>query len=169
MFFPWSNSKGALIGGISSLIIMGCLVFGAQQAIASGNIQIAGKIMSTEGCLLASTLDSYLVENETFSVITPLPEENHSSTTQEDLFFMFKISYRYYTLIGFLITLFVGLAASFITGLSKSQDVDPILLTPPIRYLVFPSYKLSERQLERNSMKELNADDLLPLKADATV
>jgi hypothetical protein len=43
--------QGALVGGLTSLLFVGWLVFGTQAAIARGAIKFEWKPMSTEGCM----------------------------------------------------------------------------------------------------------------------
>jgi hypothetical protein len=42
--------QGALFGGLTSLVVVGWLVIGAQLEIASGAIKFQWKPMSTDGC-----------------------------------------------------------------------------------------------------------------------
>jgi hypothetical protein len=54
----------------------------------------------------------------------------------ETVFFLFRISYIWYSALGFLITVIVGLIASFIFGKQDPKDLDWNLLSPPVRKLL---------------------------------
>jgi hypothetical protein len=45
------SSKGALIGGISSIIVAGWVAFGSQTALARGTLRFENKPKSIDGCL----------------------------------------------------------------------------------------------------------------------
>lgn len=62
----------------------------------------------------------------------------------EDVFYLFRLSYLWYTLIGVLTAITVGLVVSFLTGANKPQDVDPRLLSPAIRRFI--SYEPKHKQ-----------------------
>lgn len=51
VLIPWINPRGALYGGIASLIFMTWLILNAQAAIANGLLTFPEKPVSTEGCL----------------------------------------------------------------------------------------------------------------------
>ncbi|KAK7579577.1 hypothetical protein V9T40_000206 [Parthenolecanium corni] len=120
MFFPWANEKGALVGGIISLITVGWISVSSQKEIARGNIKFPRKPVSVAGC-------PYLLPNIT-TVQTFLLQKNLSS----EPFLLFEISYLWYTLAGLLITLMVGITVSFLYGFNDPADVDRKLLTPLI-------------------------------------
>ncbi|XP_030767891.1 sodium-coupled monocarboxylate transporter 1-like [Sitophilus oryzae] len=50
MLIPWINSRGALYGGISSLVFMGWFCLRTQTLIASGDLTFPEKPVTTEGC-----------------------------------------------------------------------------------------------------------------------
>ena len=50
----------------------------------------------------------------------------------EDTFFLYRVSYYYYTLLGALITVGVGLVVSFLTGPQDPRTVSRALLSPAI-------------------------------------
>lgn len=49
------------------------------------------------------------------------------------MYFIFRISYIWYSAIGFLITFVLGVLGSFATGPTNPKDVDGDLLSPPVR------------------------------------
>lgn len=50
MLFPWANSTGALVGGISSALFVGWISIGAQVAIKNKQIIFPQKPVSLDGC-----------------------------------------------------------------------------------------------------------------------
>ncbi|KAJ9582261.1 hypothetical protein L9F63_003390, partial [Diploptera punctata] len=132
MFFPWANSKGALAGGLSSLLLMGWLVTGAQAAVSRGAIIFDMKPMSTEGCNI-TTFTSNLTDPQ--PIIMHPDMSSHNS--DEDLpFVLFRISYLYFNVVGCLTVIVVGLVVSFITGANKAGEVNPDLLSPVIHWML---------------------------------
>lgn len=49
---------------------------------------------------------------------------------------LFQISYLWYSTIGFVVTIVAGLIISGLTGFQNPEDVDPDLLSPPVRNLL---------------------------------
>ncbi|KAG8229118.1 hypothetical protein J437_LFUL009587, partial [Ladona fulva] len=139
MFFPWTNSKGTLIGGIFGLVFMGVICFGSQAYIASGRIKYEEKPITTAGCpssMMNLTIASPI--NTTTHMITPLIESTPTSFTfplEDQPLVIFRLSYTIYALIGLLITLVVGLIASALTGPTNPADVHIDLLTPVVQPL----------------------------------
>lgn len=48
---------------------------------------------------------------------------------------LYRISYLWYSAIGFLVTILIGLGVSFLTGPTDPQNVDEDLLSPPFKRL----------------------------------
>ncbi|KAJ8955547.1 hypothetical protein NQ318_001377 [Aromia moschata] len=132
IFLPWVNSKGALVGGISSLMFMSWLCLRAQSLIASGDLTFPEKSVSTAGCHYLFTPKQSPSTNIHFD-----PSVNMTNITHTDETFMiYRLSYLWYTLVGTFITIFVGLLVSYITKFQDPRDVDPRLLAPFVRKFV---------------------------------
>nr|CAD7449788.1 unnamed protein product [Timema bartmani] len=130
MFFPWANPKGAIAGGIVSVAFVGWISLGTQAAIARKQITFPTKPVSIEGCL-------HLVN----ITMDPVP------TSREDVFFLYRMSYLWYSIIGTLTAIIVGLIVSFMTGPRDPRSIDPDLLSPVIhRFLPRMSNKFSRDQ-----------------------
>ncbi|XP_017784801.1 PREDICTED: sodium-coupled monocarboxylate transporter 2-like [Nicrophorus vespilloides] len=118
MFFPWANSKGAIVGSIVSMALIVWMGLGQQIAIASGNLSEDSKPSSTEQCpcLNATIIPEALVQSH-----------------ESEVFFLYRISFLWYSAIGFMVTLIVGVITSVLTGCTDPQEVDADLISPPIQ------------------------------------
>ncbi|XP_047346992.1 sodium-coupled monocarboxylate transporter 1-like isoform X1 [Vespa velutina] len=150
VLLPWVNAKGALIGGLAGCGFMGWITLTAQTAIASGKMKFEEKPVTTEGCMYSfPQIENLLlfIPSETI-----LNEENGNSFP-EQLWALYRISYLWYTIIGTLVTLSIGLIVSIIS----SEDVDkldPMLLAPFMRKFLRSSKKnLQQIQIARNDFK----------------
>lgn len=127
MFFPGANPEvsaisstvlhsyrlfifqGALVGGFISGTLIAWISVGSQAQIADGTIRFPQKPISVEGCsadwvaeYLSITLTTSDVEPKT--IVPPFP--------------LYRISYMYYTPIGTITAIVVGLTVSYLTGTS---------------------------------------------------
>ncbi|XP_071638758.1 sodium-coupled monocarboxylate transporter 1 [Temnothorax longispinosus] len=117
MFVPWANAKGAIVGAITSLVVVLWIGLGAQVATVNGQIRLDSKPTSIAGCPCI---------NETTIVIDQI---EHNS---DEVWSIYKTSYLWYSAIGCMLTMLVGLAVSFATGAQNPADVDQDFLSPPI-------------------------------------
>lgn len=122
MFVPWANAKGAMSGAITSLVIVLWIGLGAQIAIMNGQIHLQNKPLSVEGCLCI---------NETITTAMTMPRPENA----DDISPIYRTSYLWYSAIGCILTVVVGLAISLVTGLQNPADLDQDLLSPPIAAL----------------------------------
>ncbi|XP_069692129.1 sodium-coupled monocarboxylate transporter 1-like [Periplaneta americana] len=136
MFFPWANAKGALAGGVLSMAFVGWISIGSQIAIAKGFIKFPTKPVSIEGC------EANLLNSTVMPAVMPV-------IMQEPLY-MYRISYMWYTLIGVVTAITVGLVVSFLTQPNRPQDVNTDLLTPVIHRFL-PS---KEKRIELQDYKQ---------------
>ncbi|XP_023726534.1 sodium-coupled monocarboxylate transporter 1 isoform X2 [Cryptotermes secundus] len=141
MFFPWANAKGALVGGVISMVFVGWISIGSQISIAKGQIKFPTKPVSVEGC------DIEFLNNTVKSTAIP-------GTVNEPLY-IYRISYTLYTMIGVATAIIVGLVVSFLTKPNNSEDVDPDLLTPVIHRFLPSKVKHIELQAHKQDIAEL--------------
>ncbi|XP_071451352.1 sodium-coupled monocarboxylate transporter 1-like [Hetaerina americana] len=131
MFFPWTNTKGTLSGGIFGLIAMGWLVLSSQYRLSSGRVKLPVKPMSTLGCLVS---ENFTTHSEEYSSLQLSSAATFLEEEADEPWFVHRISYTLYSFLGFALTMIVGLAVSWFTrSAEKSQAVHPDLLTPLIR------------------------------------
>ncbi|GJQ70604.1 hypothetical protein Trydic_g22998 [Trypoxylus dichotomus] len=98
MFFPFANPLGALVGGIVSGSLITWISIGTQLQMAKGLIRFPQKPMSVEGCS-ANWITEYLS-------LTLHPDS--TSKPLEPPFVLYRLSYMYYTAVGCLTAIVVG-------------------------------------------------------------
>ena len=144
MFFPIANSTGALVGGLVSLNLVAWISFGTQAAISSGNINFPVKPVSIDGCP-----ESLKMRATNLTVIV-------ETAIREQPFFLYRMSYLWYTWVGFLTAILIGLVVSWITGANKRKPGDENLYTPVIRGLL--STKVNAEQQESAELEKMPTD-----------
>uniref|UniRef100_A0A182VA30 Sodium/solute symporter n=1 Tax=Anopheles merus TaxID=30066 RepID=A0A182VA30_ANOME len=127
MLVPWSNTKGALFGGVSGALLSGWVSLGSQFAGAAGEIVPHKLPVSIDGCI------EDLVTNVT--MVNPVyPDES-------GVFPLYRLSYHWITPIGVTTVLIVGTIVSFLTGPRDLRHIDPELISPVIhRFLPQESF-----------------------------
>ncbi|KAL3283630.1 hypothetical protein HHI36_006769 [Cryptolaemus montrouzieri] len=124
MFFPWANSKGAIFGSLVAVAVITLMCIGQQIYIAEGHLQEESMPTSIQGCDNMNSTLNISIEPETLIEM------------KDPIFFLYRISYIWYSAFGFLITVIMGLLGSFATGMDDAKNIDDNLLSPPIqRYL----------------------------------
>lgn len=104
MFFPWANSKGALMGGLTSMVLTSWLVIGAQAAVSRGAIKFHWKPMTTEGCNITEEMTSSTNITEAMN-----PYTSYEDRDEEQPFVLYRLSYLYFNVLGCLTVIVVGL------------------------------------------------------------
>ncbi|GJQ68450.1 hypothetical protein Trydic_g17031 [Trypoxylus dichotomus] len=120
MMFPVANAKGATVGGLASLGIVSWMLIGAYHYQSKGTLRDVPKALSTDGC--------------PFPVNTTLTTQ--LSPPSEVPFFLYRISYYYYTFVGSMITIITGLIVSYFTGKKDDPPVHRDLITPIMHFLL---------------------------------
>ncbi|XP_045109489.1 sodium-coupled monocarboxylate transporter 2-like [Portunus trituberculatus] len=129
MFFPWANKRGALVGGIVSLIFLFWIGIGFQVAKANGQIPSTALPISTDGCdLLNITIKA------TTTVATTIVTDTIVEEPGEPLG-IFRLSYMWYSATGCFTVIVVGMIVSAITGLQDVKTLDPVLLSPGLLWV----------------------------------
>ncbi|KAL4229363.1 Sodium-dependent multivitamin transporter [Mactra antiquata] len=143
--FPQANWIGAFTGGIVSI------TFNMWLAVSSFLYRkptIKSPPLPTSGCDMIYNTTQYLFDNTTMghmttesslyttteiSTITSMEEESHHLV-------IYDISYMYFGLVGFLVTMIVGLAVSLLTR-SKDHQTEECYIFPCLRSLWKIEYK----------------------------
>lgn len=119
VLFPWANKWGALIGHLTALIIT--LWIGLGSYINKVVVTPPSPI-TTAGCRhLNFTTTMTPTTNMTTQAVVP---------TEIDDFPLYKMSYIWYTGLGMMLNIVVGLIVSFITGATKPEEINPGLICP---------------------------------------
>lgn len=147
MLVPWSNSKGALFGGVSGALLSGWVSLGAQFASANGDIMPHKLPVSVEGC------SSDLLANST--IVNP------SYPDESGIFPLYRLSYHWITPIGVMTVMIVGTIVSFLTEPRNLKDIDPELISPVIhRFLPqesFGNYGSASKDVPVNFTEEMRS------------
>lgn len=128
MISPKMNVKGALWGAISSIIFVIFMATGAQMNVAQGNLRHATLPFRVDGC------DSGI--NNVTSFIHHAHDKSYyidgENSDNSSVFWLFRIGFMYYSLIGTVITMIVGYLVSSLTH-DKNDVCDLKLITPILR------------------------------------
>ncbi|XP_014257533.1 sodium-coupled monocarboxylate transporter 1-like [Cimex lectularius] len=130
MFIPWANSKGAICGTLAAFVSTSWLAIGAQLAILRGDLKFPGKVTSIINCPENSTL--HLNLNQT---VFGNPGYGSIVEADEDLPMLYRISYLYFSIIGFLVGLLVAMIVSLLTGRQEISELSSDLVIPQLRWL----------------------------------
>jgi len=72
----------------------------------------------------------------------------------EEPFVLFRITFMYYLIIGFLIVIIVGMAVSLFTEAPNVEDMNPTLFSPVVRKYVL-------RKTQKYEMKVINGKKVI--------
>ncbi|XP_046659642.1 sodium-coupled monocarboxylate transporter 2-like isoform X1 [Homalodisca vitripennis] len=148
IFFPWVNSKGALWGAVASLVSMTWVVAGSQYYMVAGQLQFPSKILSVDQCLVGSNVLNTTVASSYAGIGSPVIAEGVPP--------LYQLSYMYFSGLGALVGLLVGLTVTCLTQSQPLELLDPRLITPCMRrFLPAPAPAPEELKLiqEKNSVK----------------
>lgn len=120
MFFPWANTKGALSGALVSFCFLCWIAIGTQMALSRGFDPAIQKLISTTDCDIC--FNSTWVETSSY-----LPGE--------EVYYMFRISYLWYSCLGLVLTVMLGLAVSVCTGPQDPKKLNLDLISPAMQRL----------------------------------
>ncbi|SPP78364.1 sodium-coupled monocarboxylate transporter 1 [Drosophila guanche] len=126
VMLPWVNSKGALLGGFSSLLVMAWMCVSAQRDLVTGNLVYQRKPYSTMGC-------NYTFAGEPRHFASLPLDGAFSHEVPSGPFQLYRISYLYFTLFGALLTIVVALVTSLLLRETDLDAIDTRLLTPFVR------------------------------------
>jgi solute carrier family 5 (sodium-coupled monocarboxylate transporter), member 8/12 len=122
MISPAANSKGALAGSIVSLLVVGFIATGGNIAIYQEKLKYPTLPFRIDGCgisneTLPTNITTYIANND---------------GDPESVYWFFRISFMYYSLIGTVISMVVGYLVSVLFP-DEDHYVDDKLLAPFMR------------------------------------
>ncbi|XP_071499638.1 sodium-coupled monocarboxylate transporter 1-like [Diadema antillarum] len=129
MFFPWTNSIGAMSGLFTGLVFTFWVKIGSQIYPPPSDkppLSIAGCPVDNSTMFNSTDFMETTVEAVTYSMINataPMMEEAGRPAIAQ----LYALSYSWYSAAAWLVTVFVALVVSFITGPTKPADLDPRL------------------------------------------
>ncbi|XP_066255129.1 sodium-coupled monocarboxylate transporter 1-like [Euwallacea similis] len=144
MFFPGATSEGALVGGFLSGALITWISVGSQTHIAHGRIRFPQKPISVEGCS-ADWVAEYLS-------ITLTSKANDKPV--ELPFVLYRISYMYYTPIGTITAILIGLVVSYCMGHNRNKEINKEAISPVVQKFLNRS-KPDENNID---LKAMSAD-----------
>ncbi|XP_058797264.1 sodium-coupled monocarboxylate transporter 2-like [Phymastichus coffea] len=125
LFIPGIGKRGAIFGGCFSFLSMTWFVSMTRWYILNGRIRYSNLPTSTEIC--PYPLNETELSNMTIS---------SSISVEDEPFIIFHISLYYYTFIGGIITIAIGLITSYFSGEMNTSRVNPDHFSPIIRRLL---------------------------------
>ncbi|XP_034236570.1 sodium-coupled monocarboxylate transporter 1-like [Thrips palmi] len=127
MFFPWANAKGAVVGSVTALALVLWIGLGAQVAIANNALDADLAPTSTAGC--PCTVNATASPGHLMSLVTAASQDD----CHDSVFVLYRLSYLWYTMLGTVVTVVVGMAVSALTTFQDPCALHPDLLAPPVR------------------------------------
>ncbi|XP_060535414.1 sodium-coupled monocarboxylate transporter 2-like [Cylas formicarius] len=128
--FPKSNGKGAFWGSFVSLMAVITIITGTEISTFMGYNDPQQLPVSVSGC--NSTLGSDLILNSTLT---------YDLTSDAKPFFLFRLTFYWYTFLGMAITIVLGVIISYIVEEEDAHPVDKCLVSPVIHFLLPKSGK----------------------------
>ncbi|BFZ08570.1 hypothetical protein BsWGS_11608 [Bradybaena similaris] len=140
--FPWTNKYGAFCGGVTALLVNVWLAIGSE---INGRKYKSLSLPPVDMCFVNSTVRSYTSNTSSNAVsyataiftkavtINPtLSQPSHSG------FFLYEISFEWYSIIGVCVCLSLGTAVSYFTRSYSKSIAEERYLFPFVRRFWFP-------------------------------
>ncbi|XP_076072251.1 sodium-coupled monocarboxylate transporter 2-like [Mytilus galloprovincialis] len=122
MLFPWANKWGALIGHLTALVITLWIGLGSY---INKVVVTQPSAMTIEGCHMFNATTT-----TTMPTTPPLVSTGSVILDEKDDFPLYKMSYIWYTGLGMILNIVVGLIVSLVTGPTKPSEINPGLVCP---------------------------------------
>ncbi|XP_076811217.1 sodium-coupled monocarboxylate transporter 1-like [Clavelina lepadiformis] len=162
IFFPWTNTVGAMSGLVSGIAFSTWVALG-QITYAADPEKVRRLPLSVENCLLNPATNSTALDftnvvytlSDNRSIFTTSTGFTESISSQGRPFLadtLYAISYTYLGALGFSMTFTVSLIISIITGKKDPKSLNPSLFVPFVDNKCFP---MSVRKFFRFGVPEL--------------
>ncbi|XP_050448489.1 sodium-coupled monocarboxylate transporter 1-like isoform X2 [Cataglyphis hispanica] len=156
MLVPWATTKGAVVGGLMSMVTMIWIIVGAQWHMVNRRLYYEPLPSTTDGCLNMPGLS-----NRTVTTTQNLVQVE---SVEDEPFFMYRISFMYYTLLGALIVIVIGTIVSFVCGAPDLSDVNrdhfaPFItrFMPPKKYMEVSLHTVPTALVTNSEKEELKS------------
>ncbi|CAG7716897.1 unnamed protein product [Allacma fusca] len=155
MFFPWSNTKGALTGMVSTLVVM--LTFSVGVYIANNDKLLPDQKLelTTDRCPEFSN-GTETTESSMYLMSSMDWKDNGDSVLIQIL----SVSYLWYPAMGTVLTVLIGIIASFYFSLWEDAEekkfISSDLLSPPL-------YALWKRLFPKSMSRLVQSDEDLEI------
>lgn len=133
------------------MVTMMWIIVGAQWHVANRSLYYEPLPSTTEGCLNVPGL----FNRTTVTTTTQNPTQVESV---DEPFFMYRISFMYYTLLGALIVMVIGTIVSFICGAHDLTEIDRDHFPPFITRYMFKHFSLRSINFYLKSFEMLKKD-----------
>lgn len=117
------NFQGAIVGGLVSGSLIAWISIGTQIKMAHGQITFPQKSVSVEGCN-----PNWVMEFLSFTL-----SADERAPSPEPPFILYRLSYMYYTVLGTIVAIVVGIIVSWLTGCNKNRIIHADLFSPVIQ------------------------------------
>ncbi|XP_030834623.1 sodium-coupled monocarboxylate transporter 1-like [Strongylocentrotus purpuratus] len=134
MFFPWANSKGALVGVLVALawslwVGVGTYVDGILYPRNPGFLPL-----DISGCpappTVNTTMTTLMMETTSLQMTSEMMLSVAPPMSPPEPLGIYRLSYIWLGFYSWMITLVLGLLVSFITGATDPRKLDPALISP---------------------------------------
>lgn len=140
--FPWTNKYGAFCGGVTALLVNIWLAVGSQ---IYGRKYTSLTLPPTDMCFVNYTLTSYTrntsskTVSDNTTIFAPQVRINHTQNQPSRYgFFLYDISFEWYSTIGICVCLSLGITISYCTRRYSVSIAEEMYLFPFVRRLWFP-------------------------------
>ncbi|XP_069124075.1 sodium-coupled monocarboxylate transporter 1-like isoform X1 [Argopecten irradians] len=127
VLFPWANKWGGLIGHLSALAFVGFIGLGTRfnQVVITPKSPV-----TTIDCYRNITTGLTLNSLTTTTLASTVTTTVANVVAKEEPFILYRMSYLWYSPLAVLVTVVIGLLISFITGATKTKELNPRLICP---------------------------------------
>ncbi|GJQ68446.1 hypothetical protein Trydic_g17029 [Trypoxylus dichotomus] len=132
MLLPQVTAKGALAGGIISVCVMGWIILTSQWYKMKGVITYPVTLLSTDGC-------NDTIIDTVNNTVTNLVQTINGMPAAEEPFFIYKVSFYWYAIMGLLMVVLTSLVISYFTEHEKPLNKDCI--SPIMHFLINDKYE----------------------------
>ncbi|XP_063960097.1 sodium-coupled monocarboxylate transporter 2-like [Lytechinus pictus] len=164
MFFPWINSKGVISGTLLGLAFAFWVGIGAQiYPHPPKDPPLSADLCSLENSTFLSTSESMTTllnyEDTTTMLMMEEMTTSDSGISEPSSFDLYKISYTWWGIFSFIVSVISALIISILTGPQDPRKLDPRLICPVVDRLCCCLPEKWKIPLRCGVGKDFNADE----------